>query len=148
MANITVLTAGPNPIGVAQPTDEIQQFINNMAIKWEESTRFIKSSVKPTWFSWGPMGLISITKFLIYCLDGLIVLVENLVTEDGANKKATVLSAASALYDYVIKDTLPFYLKPFSGQIKDFIIYTLLSIIIDFIVEKYNDKNWGNLATK
>ena len=64
------------------------------------------------------------------------------VDEEGADKKATVLVAVEKLYDYVIREAMPIWLKPFSGLIKKHIIFGLLSPAIDWIVQKYREGDW------
>lgn len=134
----------PNPVGIVQPQSEIQEFINNMANQWNEAHAVIK---KGFWdyLKLPNFNLVAVTKFMMYCLDGLIILAEKLIPE-GANKKATVLSAFGALYDFVIPPILPFFLKPLSSPIKNFVINTLISLIIDFFVDKYNEGAWKQSA--
>jgi hypothetical protein len=81
--------------------------------------------------------------FLISCLDEMIVAVDSLL-DNGKDKKAIILAAISILYDGVVI-ILPIWMKPISGAIKAFIIYTLCSILIDFIVSKYNQSTWKKL---
>ena len=70
-------------------------------------------------------------------LDIIVYLIEK-----GADKKATVLIAIANLFDYVSKEAVPMWLKPFMSGIKQFIVYTVVSILIDWIVAKYNSGDW------
>jgi hypothetical protein len=37
---------------------------------------------------------------------------------------------------------LPLWLMPFSSSIENFVLYVLVSSLIDFIVNKYHNKAW------
>jgi len=84
-----------------------------------------------------------IFQFLLNAVDVFIVLIEKEMPQlAGADKKATVLNAAGFLYDALIANSLPIWLRPFNGQIKALLIDVVLSAIIDFIVSKYNVGSW------
>lgn len=141
MSFVSILSEGPNPIGEAKPTPEIQEFVDNMAKEWDSGKTTTSQSFWSKWLGFSKTSLVSVTKFLIYCLDGLIILVDKLI-EGGPDKKATVLAAVAGLYDYIAADALPFLAKPWAGGIKTFIVYTVVSLAIDFIVAKYREGAW------
>ncbi len=60
----------------------------------------------------------------------------------GPEQKVTVLKGIDRLYEYVIKEALPIWLKPFAKQVKQYVIYVLISNAIDWMVGKYRDGNW------
>lgn len=126
-----------NPIGEPKILDEIQIYVNSLAGEWDD---IIKEKAT-SWWKGTKTSLVQVTKFLLKCLDELIKFVDGLI-DSGPDKKATVLAAISALYDYIIKEAMPIWLKPFAGQIKQIIIYTIISTAIDFIVAKYKDGSW------
>jgi hypothetical protein len=52
------------------------------------------------------------------------------------------LAAVGIIYDYIVVQALPFWLKPFSTRLRSLIIDTVMSIAIDWIVSKYNNGVW------
>jgi len=138
MSFISILNEGPRLIGEVKTTSEIQEFVDNMAKEWDQGKT---STTQSKWLGFGKTSMVNVTKFLIYCLDGLIILADKVI-DDGPDKKATVLAAIAGLYDYISIDALPFLAKPWAGGIKMFIIYTVISLAIDFIVSKYKEGAW------
>lgn len=130
-----------NPVGEVYEIDTIEDRLEALAVEWDQS---IETESTPWWkfWSWGSkVGLTKVTNFLIHSLDELIHLVDG-VLDNGPDKKATVLDAIDRLYEYVIKEALPIWLKPFAGRVKSYIIYTLVSTAIDWIVDKYRNGEW------
>lgn len=125
-----------NPIGTAFVDENIDNFVIAMSAKWE-----VSKEASPWWKFWKKISLTRVTTFLLTGLDDLITYVDETL-DNGPDKKATVLNAMSRLYDYVIAEALPIYLKPFSGPIKNFIVNDLLSTAIDWIVDKYRNGDW------
>lgn len=129
-----------DPIGSVQKPQEVNVYVNALAQEWDQ-----QKTVENTWFLWWTTrkaSLVQAVKFLMNSLDELINFVEGLI-DLGPDKKATVLAAIGALYDYVIKETMPIWLKPFNSQIRNFLINIIISSAIDFIVSKYNRGTWG-----
>lgn len=120
-----------DPVGEVQDSSKLNAFIATLKEKWLEYKQSLINRV----------NLVDVTKFLIMSLDGLIVLVDGLI-EKGADKKATVLIAVANLFDYVSKEAVPMWLKPFMSGIKQFVVYTVVSILVDWIVAKYNSGDW------
>ena len=87
------------------------------------------------------LGLVAVTNFLLVALDNLVNYIDDKL-ESGPDKKATVLASVEKLYDHVIKEAMPIWLKPLSPSIKNLIINVVLSSSIDFIVDKYRNGNW------
>lgn len=128
-----------NPIGVEKLTLDVNSFISTLKVKWDE----LKVSLKKT----GNFSFQAAVKFLFFSLDALVAFAENILPgETGADKKATVLIGIGVLYDYVLKQFIPLWLKPFASSIKVFIIGTLCSIAIDWIVLKYNNGSWAKVS--
>ena len=124
-----------NPIGETKDDEKISGFIDGLKERWDEIVASIEGS--------GRISMVYITKFLLGTLDGLIVFVNTLLHgETGPDKKATVMAAIIVLYDHVVAQALPFWLRPFARSIKYFIIYTVVSIAVDWIVSKYRDGSW------
>lgn len=125
-----------NPVGSVVQDEAVENFIVAMTAEWE--------AVKPefTWWKvWERVGFVQVTDFLIQSLDDLIAYVDDIV-ESGMDKKATVLDAASRLYDFVVKEAMPIWMKPFSPNIKNIVIHGVISPTIDWVVYKYRTGEW------
>jgi len=131
-----------NPVGVAHEVEAVEAHLNAMAATWDEQQATEEKA--PWWKFWKGLGttqVIKVTNFLIKSLDDLIALVDDEL-QDGADKKATVINGISRLYDYVIREALPIWMKPFATPVKNYIIDGLISSAIDWIVDKYRNGEW------
>lgn len=138
------LNDGPHPIGEPKSLPEVEAFLNKAADQWDQEGAVEIARWWQIW-KWGrKVNLNRVTKFLLMCLDELISIVDEFV-DNGPDKKATVLFAIDRLYEYVIKEALPIWLKPFGGYVKQYIVYTLISNAIDWIVYKYKNGAWRNV---
>lgn len=144
MFRILTLQEAPNPIGDAHEISEIETQLVALADQWDAQI----SEVQFKWYYWlmpwkwgRTVSLFVVTDFLLKSLDVLINLVDEHV-DLGPDKKATVLSAIERLYDYVIREAMPIFLRPFAGVVKNYIIYTVISVAIDWIVDKYRNGSW------
>ena len=119
--------------------DKIEGLVQNLATQWKTKT----ATTAPKWWQfWKQQQFMNAAiQFLMDSLDEMILHVDKTV-DIGPDKKATVLAAAAMLYDLVVKDILPLWLSPFSGSIRVIVIYTIVSLAIDFIVSKYHNKIW------
>jgi hypothetical protein len=129
-----------NPIGQAHDIQKVNNKVNDILAKWEKDNPKPKTS---WWnlFSWWKSrrsSILKVTLFLFECVDNFIRYIENEVI-DGPDKKATVIAAVTIIYDYVVKEAMPAWAKPFAGKIKGFFIGILISGVIDFVVKKYNE---------
>jgi len=131
--DVSILNA--DPIGTAKSSNILTDFIAEMTTKWEDIKAVIGKK----------MTMIQGTKFLLECMDHLVLLAANLDLSN-PDKKATVLAAVSTLYDYVVKEAAPLWMRPIAGLIKNFVIYTLLSVLIDWTWSKYKNGNWLKAA--
>lgn len=128
-----------NPIGNEKSTVDINSFLNILKKKWDD----LAVSLKET----GTFSFKSAVKFLVFSLDALIIFSENVLPgETGADKKATVLMGVGILYEYVLKQFLPLWLRPFATSIQTFVVGTLCSIAIDWIVSKYKNGSWVKVS--
>ena len=128
-----------NPVGEIKIDKAIEAYVKIMAAEWDAG----KESV--AWwriFTKAKVNFHHVTDFLLKALDDLIAYVDEWVDVQGADKKATVLNAVSKLYDYVIKEAMPIWLRPFSPAIKSYIIDGMISPAIDWIVNKYRNGDW------
>lgn len=129
-----------SPIGNVQNAAEVNVYVNALAKEWDAN-----KTEKKTWFLWWETkktSIVEVTNFLLSSLDELIKFVDDLI-DDGADKKATVLAAIGALYDYIAINALPLWLRPLSTPIKNIILGVIISSSIDFIVDKYKNGIWN-----
>lgn len=124
------------PIGKVIEDSGIENYIETMAVKWEEC----KTSSK-WWQVWKQVSFIAITNFLLARLDDLIGYVDGFI-DSRVDKKATVLDAAARIYDNIIYQAMPFWMKPFSPLVRAIVIGQILPAAIDFMVGKYRQGSW------
>lgn len=137
MSNIHV-----NPVGEAKVLPQVETLIQTLAVQWEET----KDATPKWWQFWKKgTGFYQATAFLLGAVDELVNLVENLIPK-GVDKKATVLAALDILWDYVVREAIPIWAKPFAGRIKHFVIFVVVSTSIDFMVQKYREGVWNSEA--
>jgi len=133
MADETIV----DPVGKVKYLDAIEHYLKSIAKEWTEN----KDNV-PWWKFWERAGnMFKVTGFLLNALDDLISYIDDLF-DSGEDKKATVLSAMTRLFDFVAAEALPIWLWPFSGLIKNYIINIVISTAIDWIVDKYRNGEW------
>ncbi len=128
----------PKKPGEKQEIPQIDDCTNELIKEWENSDESKKKN-KLSKFQIA-------TNFVVNSLDDLIQLIDDIVP-DGANKKATVLAAASFLYDKIIFPSLPIWAKPFAVGIKLLIVKVIFGVLIDFIVNKYRN-SWTKKEQK
>jgi hypothetical protein len=139
-----VLNPNPNPIGEVQQISAIQQLIIKLQAQWDVE---VPSVDTPWWKFWAQRCSLHIaTLFLLNCVDDLVIAIDKELIAS-ADKKATVLDAMNALYDYTVKEILPIWAKPIAGPIKNYIIYILISNTIDWMVSKYHSAVWPLTAS-
>ena len=117
-----------NPIGLVHKINEVDEKLLHYMQIWSEVNR------RSVWKS--EASISRATNFLLFALDDFINIV-SAAAIPGADKKATVLDAVDRLYEFTVKEALPFWLKPFAGVVKNYIVYVLVSNAIDWIVLKY-----------
>ena len=129
-----------NPIGEVHEFQELEEFVTTLAQEWDKE---VGESRSKWWKFWSKRkaNLFQVTKFLLKSMDSLIQFVDGRI-DFGPDKKATVLSAIEKLYDYIIREAIPIWLRPFAERVKIFIIFTVISTAIDWIVEKYHKGQW------
>jgi hypothetical protein len=130
----------PNPIGTIQKIKQFEEKIADLKQKWDEQIRF-KSKKWIDYLLCKNVNLTAATNFLLFALDDLVFTIDNLL-EYGPDKKATVLNGLDRLYEYVLKEGTPIWLRPIAAPIKNYVIYTLASNAIDWIVKKYKNGSW------
>lgn len=129
-----------DPVGFVYTLSKFEEKISFLKSKWDEE---IKNNPKVCKKSWGikKINLTLATNFILGCLDELIVTIDGLL-QYGPDKKATVLHGIDKIYDYVLREGLPIWIRPFAYPVKQYIIYVLISNSIDWIAEKYKKGEW------
>lgn len=130
-----------NPVGIVRNTLEIEQKLNSLIKKWDEKIKEVSSSWMHSWGIKSKATISLATSFLLGALDELIVTVDEVLIK-GPDKKATVLNCLDKLYEYVLREALPIWLRPFGSAVKQYVIYSLASYAIDYIVLKYRNGIW------
>jgi hypothetical protein len=128
-----------NPVGVAYKVEDLERKIAQYAEAWREQ-RDRKSL-------WSSSDFSKATAFVLYALDDFILTVMA-VAISGPDKKATVLDAVSRLYDFTAAEVLPIWLRPVAMPIKQYVVYVLVSVAIDWIVSKYKEGGWKEPSPK
>ncbi len=126
-------------------TDEVQEVLNsidaflmNLKDEWDAENQ---ANAKAGWFAVNRVRLVSGTVFIIRSLDRMIQFVEDLIPE-GKDKKAAVMMVVGNLYDYVVVEAFPMWMKPFSPAIRRIIVEVVVASVIDFVVGKYRNGAW------
>lgn len=135
----------PNPIGEVK-MQLVQDYVSKMKQSWDEKWADQKVSWWKFWSS-TKTNMHAMVKFLTDSLDELIAFVDELI-DFGPDKKATVMAAVANLYDYIIAEAMPMWMKPFSPKIRYFILNVLISNSIDWIVAKYRAGSWNKVELK
>lgn len=128
-----------NPVGIAYKVEDLENKIAQYAAAWRD-----QKSKKSLWSS---SDFSKATTFILYALDDFIITVMAVVIS-GPDKKATVLDAVSRLYDFTAAEVLPIWMRPIAMPIKQYVIYVLVSVAIDWIVTKYRDSDWKRPEAK
>lgn len=128
-----------NPVGMPHRLNDIEEKIYFYCQLWD-SQKNAKSMRVPK------INLSVVTNFLLAALDDFVITISTVVIP-GPDKKATVLAAMERIYEYVVKEALPIWLRPFAGIIKQYIIYVLISNAIDWMVSKYKNGSWKSAQT-
>lgn len=94
------------------------------------------------WINENPDSIAKSSILILNSLDDSINLAEQEL-DNGKDKKEIVLYIMSSLFENVISKSLPAYVVPFEKLIRVFLIKIVLSVMIDFIVNKYNQGSWN-----
>lgn len=125
-----------NPIGKVCHLKEIDLKVEQYKQMWNDivhAKSFLKSKVE----------LSKVTVFMIMVMDDLVNTISEFAIV-GEDKKATVLDALDKVFEHVVKEGLPMWLKPFVSPLKKYVIYTIISTAIDWTVDKYKNGSWRN----
>jgi hypothetical protein len=131
------LVKDANPVG--QPYDVLDEQIVILKQEWDASK---VEEPRKWWEFWKVGSVMEVVSYLTNCLDKFITAIDGFSDLSSEDKKATVLRAIGKIYDYIVREAMPFWLKPISGKIKHFIINVVISYAIDFIVGKYHALEW------
>lgn len=128
-------------------TDEVQEvlakleaYLQDLKARWDS-----EGDSGTAWWKIHRSRLVKGTIFIIDCLDELINFVEGFIPK-GEDKKAAVMMVVEKLFDYVVYQAFPIWLKPFAPAIKKLVVEVLVGSLIDFFVGKYNTGVWKSEA--
>ena len=130
-----------NPVGEVKFLSDIDDYVNKVIENWKEEY-VLKDASWWQWWKKTSVGFVEITAYILNSLDSMIKFVDNII-ESGPDKKATVMSSVEKVYDFIVTNALPFWLRPWNPAIKAFIFNIVISYTIDFIVDKYRNGVWS-----
>lgn len=117
--------------------NKLELYLSDLKIRWNQENPGTHS-----WFIVPRSYILQATTFIVNILDELITFVEPIIPE-GGDKKAAVIAVTSKLFDYIVVQAFPLWLKPFTGTIKQIVVGIIINHLIDFIVAKYNSGYWA-----
>jgi len=85
--------------------------------------------------------ILDCTAFIISALDGLIVFVQDNIPK-GSDRKLAVMAVVTEVFNYIIVNNAPLWLKPFIPLIREVMVNLVISQLIEFIVNKYKEGIW------
>lgn len=127
------LTAGE----ITDVLQKLEGYLSDLKARWDQENPGGRS-----WFKLAIPYITKSTEFIVSILDELILFVEGIIPE-GSDKKAAVMTLIGKLFDYIVVQAFPIWLKPFTSTIKLVVVNILVSNLIDFIVGKYNAGFWN-----
>jgi hypothetical protein len=114
---------------------KLENYLNFLKFKWDSLYP------KTPGFRFNKSRIVDCTVFLISVLDNLIVFVQENIPR-GSDKKATVIAVVSDVFDHIMLNSSPIWLKPFVPLIKEVVVSIVISQLIEFIVGKYKESAW------
>lgn len=127
-------------------TDEVQEVLRSLeSYVVDLKSRWDQENPEKKWWTVPKNHILTTTKFIINCLDELINFVETIIPL-GSDKKLAVLIVVGKIFDYIVINSFPIWLKPFIPTIRMIVINIVVDYMIDFIVAKYNAGFWKQEA--
>lgn len=108
----------------------IDNMTQEMKNEWDKEKKNI------SW--WKKVNLNKILKFILHCLDYIIVCLFE-YDVPGENKKHTAIAIIDKIISYIIESVFPFWLRPFTKPIKYIILKFVVWSLIDFLVSRYKE---------
>lgn len=115
---------------------QLDQYLLDLKSRWNQQN--IKNN---SWWKVTGTYLITSASFIINSLDELILFVENIIPL-GADKKTAVMALIGTLFDYIVVQSFPFWLKPFASIIKNIVIGIIVNSLVEYVVGKYSSNVW------
>lgn len=126
-----------NPVGQVIEDEGVGTFIKLKIAQWDVE------KVETSWWKfWKKLDYSFLTVFLMSSLDDLISYMDDFVDTKGSDKKATVMDAMGKLYDYIVREGSPLWMKPFATSMRYYILNHLISAAIDWMINKYRHGEW------
>lgn len=110
----------------------LESYLNSLKEQWDQLHP--KKSIKKTY-------ILDSAIFLLSVIDDLIVFVQKHI-EKGPDKKVVVMSMSSEVFDHIVINAFPLWLRPLAPVIKEIIVGVILDQMIEFIVSKYKEGSW------
>lgn len=126
-----------NALEVQDVLKKLEIYLSDLKIRWDQ-----ENNVSKSWFKMPSNYILKATIFIVSTLDELITFVEPIIPE-GKEKKASVIAVTSRMFDYIVIQAFPFWLKPFAGIIKTILVGIIINHLVDFIVSKYKTGYWA-----
>ena len=117
--------------------EKLELYLNDLKNRWDHEKTYNENS----WFTISRSYILKATIFIVSILDELITFVEPIIPE-GSDKKIAVMAVVNKLFDHIVTQAFPLWLKPFAETIKSILVGIIISHLIDFIVEKYKSGYW------
>ena len=117
---------------------QLEKYLDDLKSRWDQQY----GSQSKSLFKINFERIIQGCEFILNATDELILFVNQSVLAN-SDKKVVVISLSGKLFDYIIVQAFPFWLKPFAPIIKNVIINIIVSNMIDFIVSKYKAGFWN-----
>ena len=121
-----------------QVIQSVSQYLGDLKSRWDSEKPESKG-----WLGVSREYLVKGTLFILKSVDEMIQYVEGIIPS-GKDKKETVIIVAGSLFDYIIADCLPIWMKPMKSTIRKIMIDIIVGELIDFIVEKYKSGVWNS----
>ena len=127
----------------AQHVEDMDQHLKFLMWNWNSSETSADTPEDRQWWEFWKIdksrkkGLLVVGRYLLEGLDDFIRIAKS--KGNPITYKATILDSVGSLYDAVITGAkVPWWVKPFKGSLKSMVINVLASLLIDYIVKRYD----------
>jgi hypothetical protein len=122
--------------------DHMEQHLRWLQWNWDSEKTSDETPPDRRWWEFWKIdksrkeSLLVVGRYLLEGLDDFIKIAKS--KGNPLEFKATILATMANLYDTVmISAKLPWWLKPFGGSLKSLVINVVASLLIDYIVRRY-----------
>jgi hypothetical protein len=118
--------------------EDLESYLSDIKNKWDQQ------AFKKTWFGINVQNFLCVMRFLLNSVDELVLFVEPIIP-DGKDKKAAVMVIIGRIFDYIVIQSFPLWLRPFSPIIRKIVIDIMISDLVEFMVNKYKSGFWSQI---